>query len=445
MTQTSNGAAKGAATRTFTCAEITPEELDAFSATHPQGNFQQCSGMAGVRSDNGVGVQFLGFYEGGRLVGATEFEVHGHGISIFAEVHDGPLADLADAELVSFVFSELRRRAKQAGAAQLIVTPELPWRTRNSAGEELDHEGASLANVPAGTERGPAKAQMDNVLAAGFVHGGFVREYTAVPRWRYLKDLSPFANADELLASYAKNTKRNVRIALDNGVVVKKASRNELPLFHDICGLSCEKQGFENKPLSYFQQIYDRLGDTAEFNIAYIDTAQHLASWEKKRDEFASEAAKLERSLETARTPEKVERKLNDIRKKHEAAEKRVETAKEYAALGELIPAAAALFIWHPRECVYLFSGSDPKYAKFYAATAIQHHVMGECLEHGCTRYNFYGINGVFDDPDDPGRGLLEFKQGFEGFVEELMGEFEMPVRPAVLAAKKLAHKVLGR
>ena len=187
------------------------------------------------------------------------------------------------------------------------------------------------------------------------------------------------------------------------------------------------------------------MGDAAEFNVAFIDTAEHLAIWEKKRDAFAADIAKLEKSLETARTPEKVERKLADVRKKHEAALRRVETAHEYETVGAHIPAAAALFIWQPRECVYLFSGSDATYAKFYAATAIQHHVMGECIERGCTRYNFYGINGVFDDPNDPGRGLLEFKQGFEGYVEELMGYFEMPVRPAVYAAKRLAHKLLGR
>ncbi len=443
MAETNNGAASAA--RNFTCKEITAEELDAFSATHPQGNFQQCSGMSRVRKENGVSVSFLGFYEASELVGATELEVRGHGLSTFAEIHDGPLVDFADSELAAFVFAELKARAKAAGAAQLIMTPERPWRTRNSAGVELDAEGASLAGVPEDAPHGPAQAEFNNILAAGFEHRGFLTEYTAVPQWRYLKDLSPFADGEKLLASYAKNTKRNVRIALENGVIVKKATRDELQLFHDICGLSCEKQGFENRTLTYFQQLFDCLGDTAEFNIAYIDTAKHLASWEKKRDEFAAEVAKLERSLETARTPEKVERKLADIRKKHEAAEKRVQTAQEYVAEGELIPAAAALFIWHPRECVYLFSGSDPKYAKFYAATAIQHHVMCECLERGCRRYNFYGINGIFDDPKDPGRGLLEFKQGFEGYVEELMGEFELPVRPAVLAAKKLAHKVLGR
>ena len=127
MTNIEASAAKRA-TRTFTCSDITPDEMDAFSATHPQGNFQQASGMGRVRQANGVAVSYLGFYENGELVAATQFEVHGHGLGTFAEVHDGPLADFHDRELTSYVFSQLRARAKAAGAAQLVVTPEKPAR-----------------------------------------------------------------------------------------------------------------------------------------------------------------------------------------------------------------------------------------------------------------------------------------------------------------------------
>ena len=67
------------------------------------------------------------------------------------------------------------------------------------------------------------------------------------------------------------------------------------------------------------------------------------------------------------------------------------------------------------------------------------------CVERGVGRYNFYGISGVFDDPDDEGRGVLEFKQGFNGYVEELPGSFVLPVRPMVFRLKNLAHRILGR
>ena len=65
------------------------------------------------------------------------------------------------------------------------------------------------------------------------------------------------------------------------------------------------------------------------------------------------------------------------------------------------------------------------------------------CLERGVTRYNFYGISGVFDDPEDDGRGVLEFKQGFNGYVEELPGEFTLPVSKLRYGVSDLAHKLL--
>lgn len=435
--------------RKLSIAEIDTAAFDEFSASHPQGNFQQTSRMGAERQAQGIEVSYLGVFEDDSLVAAAQLEIHRGGLSTFAEVHDGPLVDFADAELVSFLFAELKARARAAGAAQLEVTPELPYQVRDGEGKPLPAEGSGEpwpANVPAGARAGADDTAVEALKRAGFEHEGFVTGYTAVPRWRFLKDLSGIADEKALTASYAKNTKRNVRIALTSGVHVEQVGREQLGVFHDICELSCEKQGFENHPLSYFESLFDALGDMAEFKVAFIDSREYLRSWEEKRDGFLADMQHLEASLATARTPEKVEKKLADVRSKYEASLKRIETAKAYIDQdGEQIPAAAAMFVWHERECVYLFSGSNPKYAKFYAASAIQHRMMLECLERGCTRYNFYGINGVFDDPGDPGRGLLEFKQGFGGYVEEMCGYFTLPVKPLTYAAKRLAHKILGR
>ncbi len=53
-------------------------------------------------------------------------------------------------------------------------------------------------------------------------------------------------------------------------------------------------------------------------------------------------------------------------------------------------------------------------------------------------------IDGVFDDPTSVGRGVLEFKQGFNGYVEELPGEFTLPVSRVRCAVKRSAQKVIG-
>ena len=47
--------------------------------------------------------------------------------------------------------------------------------------------------------------------------------------------------------------------------------------------------------------------------------------------------------------------------------------------------------------------------------------------DHNFKKYNFYGISGNFDKKD-PDYGIYEFKKGFNGYVEEYVGEFELPL-----------------
>ena len=436
--------------RTFTLVDLEPQAFDAFSAAHPYGNFQQTSAMGAQRERRGIRVLYLGVLEDGELVAATQLEVHGSGISCFAEIHDGPMVDFRDAELLSFLVDGTAKRAREAGAVQLEVTPEAPYRLRDTNGHPLptpDGDEPWLANVPAGADASANDEGVANLLALGFTHTGFNIGYTDVPRWRYLKDLSGISTEDELLASYAKKTLRNnIRIAASSGVAVRTIGRDDLPTFHGICELSCEKQGFENQPLEYLELLYDVLGDDIEFKVAYIDLASYIGSWREKRSKFLAQIEHLEGLLEKNPNSKKPRRQLADVQEQLGGAEKRIREAEELMAeVGKVAPAAAAAFAWHPRECVYLFSGADQRFARFYPAIAIQHENMLACIERGCTRYNFYGISGVFDDPDDPTAGLTEFKQGFGGYVEELMGSFTLVLKPGVYRAKKLARKLLGR
>ena len=402
--------------------------------------------MCEVRRRSGAEVECLGVVEDGAIVAGAALEIHRSRLSTFAEVHDGPLCDLADEELARFFFSELAARAKAAGAAQLSITPELPYRVRDGFGRELPPAGELPAGVPANARRDAASAEFALIEGAGFIHSGFDRDYNAIPRWRYVKDLSGIGGEQELLASYSKNTRRDIRIAESSFITVSRAERADMADFHAICQLSSDKQGFDNRPLAYFELLFDCMGDSADFMIARMDTAAYLASCEEKRSSFAEKVERIEAAIAAGGAPEKNRRRLADAQEQLQGVLKRIDEARALIERdGESAPVAAAMFVRHPRECVYLFSGSNPAYGAFCAPSAIQHRMLADSLARGIRRYNFYGINGVFDDPGDPGRGLLEFKQGFNGYVEEMMGSFTLPVRPLAYAAKQLAHKVLGR
>lgn len=422
-------------TRAFVLTSLTQEEFDDYSSTCPDGNFQQTSAAGRLRMAQGVQVEYLGVREHDKLVAAALLETHRSRLSTFCVVHDGPLCDFDDAELTAFFVEQLKRRAKKNKAAQLEITPETPYRLRGTNGDPLpDEQGGA-----------PRQCAIGNLMACGFDHDGFTVGYTAVPRWRYVKDLTGINDERALLKSYDKRTQWSVKRAASMGVHVRELDEDELKVFADIEQATAERRSFDYRGERYFRQFKQAYGDSAHFMVAEIHTAEYKADMEAKVGALQAKVGALRAKIAERETTRLV-RQLGEESRNLAAAEKRLDEAEALARKGDVLPAAASLFVEHPRETIYLFSGSVEEYKPFYASALIQHYAMLHlCLERGVSRYNFYGIDGVFDDPNDEGRGVLEFKQGFNGYVEELMGEFVLPVRPLVYRAKTALRRLLGR
>lgn len=419
--------------RSFSLVTLTPEAFDDFSGKCPEGNFQQTSAAGRLRSMQGVEVEYLGVREHDEIVAAALFETHRSRLSTFSVVHDGPMCDYRDVELTTFLMEQLKRHAKEKGSAQLEITPEMPYMLRDSSGVQLPPEEGGK----------PVDDVLKTLESCGFTHGGFTVGYTAVPRWRYLKNLEGLETEQALIKSYDKRTQWSVKRAASMGVHVRELADDELYIFADIEQATAERRNFEYRGEQYFRRFKEAYGTAAHFMTAEIHIAEYKADMEAKCETLQAKVSGLEAKIAQRETT-KLLRQLNEERNNLNAARKRLAEAEELSKKGDVLPAAASLFVEHPRETIYLFSGSVEEYKSFYASALIQHYAMLHlCIERGVNRYNFYGIDGIFDDPDSEGRGVLEFKQGFNGYVEELLGEYTAPVRPVVFAAKSLARKLL--
>lgn len=420
--------------RSFTVVNLTEQEFDEFSAKHPNGNFQQTSAAGRLRAMQGVHVEYVAVKEHDVIKAAALLEVHHSRLSTFAVVHDGPLCDFTDTELTRYFLERLRARAKKLKASQLEITPEAPYRLRDSFGEPLP-----------GKEGAPHNAEIATLQACGMEHAGLTVGYTAVPRWRYVKDLAGVSNESELLKTYDKRTQWSVKRAASMGVHVRELEESELQTFADIEQATAERRSFEYRGAEYFRRFKQTYGNKAHFMVAEIHVGEYTADMERKCAALVDKVSQLQARYEQRATT-KLQRQLGEEQRNLEAARKRLDEAQRLARRGDVLPAAASLFVEHPREVIYLFSGSVEEYKPFYASALIQHDTMLHlCVERGVKRYNFYGIDGVFDDPNSQGRGVLEFKQGFNGYVEELMGEFTMVCRPLSYVAKRFVHRVLNR
>ncbi len=71
----------------------------------------------------------------------------------------------------------------------------------------------------------------------------------------------------------------------------------------------------------------------------------------------------------------------------------------------------------------------------------VQWEMIRYAKENGFHRYNFYGISGNFDK-EDPSYGIYDFKKGFTGYVEELIGEHELCIMPIYCFLFKILHAI---
>ena len=421
--------------RQFAFEEVTEQEFREFSEHSPQSNFQQTVQMAKLRRMYGAQVDLVAMREDGVIKAGAVLITHGDGLSKFCNVVNGPLCDYDDAELTRAFLGKLSEFAKKKHAVHLDISPEEPYRIRDDHGNALPDDNGGAPNT----------RMMRNVADAGFEHAGFVRGYTATVRWRFMKDMRGLGDEKSLLESYSKRTQWSIKRARSMGVRVREIGLDELDTFAKIEQQTAERRNFEYRGEQYFRRFAKCFGSNVRFMLAEIDTAEYQQSMQRKADDLQALVSGLEEKI-TKRETTKLRRRLNEESSNLAAAQKRLAEANELVAKGDLIPAAASMFVLSEREVVYLFSGSVEEYKPFYASALIQHEAMLRyCVESGVKQYDFYGIDGIFDDPHSEGRGVLEFKQGFNGYVVEMPGEFMKILRPGVYKLEQYAHKLLRR
>lgn len=344
--------------------EITPAEFTKFAQKSPYKSFMQTEEIAKLREQNGWTTYYFGVKDEEHLIAASLIVAKPTflGKSTFI-APGGPLLDYEDAKLVEFFFKNLRNYIKTHNGYVLQISPYYEL-------IERDRDGAPLEK---GFNHKKALQNLQNV--------GFIKEsHPSQPEYMFAMDIAS-RTPDEVLADFKRNTRNHVRKAERAGVKIRELTREELPLFKQITESTSERRHFSDRPLSYYEQMYDLFHEKGQVKFLVAEVDSQILS--------------------------------------------------------------AAMFMLYGDEIVYLFSGSDEKYMKEYNAQyLIQWHIIKYAAEHGFKRYNFYGISGLPKNGDLD--GIYEFKKGFDtkhGKVLEYIGTFELPVDKALYHF----HRMLSR
>lgn len=333
--------------------QISVDDFRQFADKSPYRSFMQTPEIATYRERNGWTVYYFAVEKDQAIIAASMVLAKPLflGKSLFI-APGGPLMDLENDELVRFFFARLKKYIKTHNGFALQISPyyELIERDRNGEiiSEGFNHQKAA-----------------NNLKQCGFR----LSPHASQPRYLFALDIN-HRSADELMASFKRNTRNHIRKAEKKGVIIRELQKSELSIFKTITKSTSERRHFTDRTLDYYEQMYDLFYERQE--IKYI------------------------------------------------VAEAEID--------GKTVPLSAAMFMLYGDEIVYLFSGSEQQYMRDYNAQyLIQWHMIKYASEHGYARYNFYGIQSL-PNQNSEDYGIYDFKKGFGGQVIELIGTYEMPI-----------------
>ena len=406
----------------MTLTVLTIEEFQNYSEKVTHRSFVQSVQMGDLMEKRGAKVVYLSLKNEEEIqVAAMIFSLPMFG-GLYMELYSGPI--YTEKSALERFYNDLKVYAKQQNVLELQVKPYDIYQTFDSDGNATSDEEQGLITT---------------LTALGYHFDGLKSDFAD---WLYYKDLSGLTDKT-LLNSFSKKGKPLVKKAETFGIQLKKLKREELSIFKDITRSTSERREYSDKSLEYYEKFYDAFGNQAEFLIATLNFSEYLSKLESEQAKLEGILDKLRLDLSKNPNSEKKQNQLREYSSQFETFEVRKAEARDLIdKYGDKdVVLAGSLFVYMPQETSYLFSGSYTEFNKFYAPAVLQKYVMLESIKRGIQKYNFLGIEGVFDGSD----GVLRFKQNFNGYIVRKAGTFRYYPKPLKFKAISLIKKLLRR
>ncbi len=385
--------------------ELSEKEFSSFVDSRPEKNFFQTINTYNRLKKEGCEVYLVGVKDKDKVLAASLIAATNHkfmGKTTF-EAYKGFILDYENKELLKFMTEEVKKFLKEKNALRLIIDPYIP-----NVSRDMD------ANIIPGVDN---KHIRDYLESLGYKYN----ETGAQVKWCYCLDINGKSSSD-LFNEFRSSTRNNINKTISKFKLnIKTLKKEELSEFKKITSDTCDRRDFSDKSLKYYEDMFDAFKDLVTFKICELNCDTYKAGLEEEIKELKRKHTELSDSPSNRKKKEVM---LQDIENNEKKIKQIDELKKEK---GNVIPLSAAMFMLYGDEIVYLFSGSYAELMQYCGQYRLQWEIIKYAADNGYKRYNFYGIEDVFD-PNGKDRGVYEFKKGFGGYVEELLGSFILPI-----------------
>lgn len=404
--------------------KISEKEFKKFADKNLEITFYQTISWAHLKKKNGWVAHYLGLEKDNKIIAGSLILAKTLPI-IKKKMFYAPrgfLLDYKDKEVLKEFTKQLKEYAKKEHAIFIKIDPYVEYKEHDNNGNVVED---GLDN----------SICVENLKSLGYKHFGFnLMQDTLQPRWMHVIETED-KTLDDVMKDMESKTRQILRKNERSGIHTREISKEELPLFKDIMQHTSDRREFVDRPLSYYESMWDSLHDDGILKIlvAEIDflefeknTKEELETNEK---ELKERIYKHENNI-LKMNPKKYEQNNKKNEQEIERLKKQLEKIKDYKEkYGNKKLLGGILFLIYGNEVLSLHGGTLDDVMQFQSAYTIHFAGVKHAVENGYKRYNFYGITGNFRK-ENPLYGLYLFKKSFGGHVVELIGEFDYIISP---------------
>lgn len=400
--------------------EISSNKFQELAKKSDQITFHQTKQWGKLKESNGWHAYYLSLEEKGKSYACTLMLTKDIPIikKRICYCPRGFLIDYKNKKILENFTEEIKEFAKKKKGIFIKIDPYVPYKQHNRDG----------ALVEGGFDNSEA---VENLKELEYKHFGFnLMQDTLQPRWMHTIPIKN-RSMDEIMADMESKTRQILRKNERCGITTREIKREELSKFKDIMKHTSDRREFVDRPLSYYENMWDNLHKDGilKIMIAEIDFDKYKENVEQERKKILNEM-KDRFTKKKNNTIKMNEKKFNSRQKQDEEnvlrLEKQLREIENYQyTYGHKALLGGILFLIYGNEVLSLYGGSMKSLMNFQSAYTLHFEGIKYAYEHHFSTYNFYGITGDFRE-ENPLYGLYLFKKSFGGEVVELIGEFDL-------------------
>lgn len=389
--------------------ELTNDEFDEFSKKYNISTVYQTSQYALTMNNQDYDSILLGLVDSNNNIqAATLILITNNRKFKFAYSPRGYLIDYRNEELVTLFTNFIKEYLNKNNVVTLKINPPI-FKTIYYIKENNIYKNNYYDHI------------LNFLISLGYKHLGYNSYFEGIrPRFEAVINLE--SDEKDIFDNLKRELKTKIRNAKKTGIKIIKGNDNDLNILYDQIKIKYPRN------FKYLEDTYKffKKNNSIDFYYTKLDTVKYLQETGKSLEEKENEVLKINNKIQSNNSSNKnISKKMNmdlDVYKYNKQLVEATKLLKEYP---DGLITSSALIAKYKDEVTLLIDGHN----KLYKNLNAKHLLIWElCKIYKKERYKKFNLGGIanINIDDNKYKGLNNFKQSFNPYIIEYMGDLEI-------------------